>query len=96
MLQRIRAKLLDELRHLFCLIGKLAAHGRRQVVETNSLRFQADFFQKMLYSFNSSFCVYITFQVMAVSRQSTSYHHTIYAGFKRLQHQQGIQLAGAG
>lgn len=42
MLQWIRAKLLDELYHLFCHIGKLTAHRGRQIIEAGSLRLQAD------------------------------------------------------
>jgi len=80
--QRAGAQLLD----LFCKIGsqlgKLAAHGRRYVKHLNALDFQADLFQQFPGVFHSSFGVVITFQVMAVSWQSASYHYTIHSIFQ--------------
>ncbi len=45
--------------------------------------------------FNSPAGVEITFQVMAVARQSTCHHNAVSAAFEGAQHLEGIQPAGA-
>lgn len=43
-----------------------------------------------------AFRPYITFQVMAVSHQSTGYHDSVGSLFESLENVQGIQLASTG
>jgi hypothetical protein len=47
--------------------------------------FNTNFIHEFLCVFNSSSCIQITFQVMAVAFQSTSYHYAVGTIFKATQ-----------
>jgi hypothetical protein len=80
--QRVRPKALNFCGEFCGCKGELTSHRGRYVDHLESLGLKTDLFQDAASIFYSSPCVYITFQVMAISNQSASDHNAISAIFK--------------
>jgi hypothetical protein len=80
---------------LGCFQGKLTAHGCRDIDHLYPITFQSNFFNFLFNEFYSSSGLEITFQVMAVARQSARYQNAVCTIFQRLQYIDGINFAGA-
>lgn len=93
--QRIRTKRPDFFSHQIGFLGKLTTHRSRNINHFYTVAFQSNFLKSQFDGVYSSFCLEITFQVMAVARQSTCHHHTISAILKCLQDVDRVHLASA-
>jgi hypothetical protein len=82
--------------HLRRSLGKLGCLGRRDMVHLHPVGFQANIFEQCFQVHNPSFCIHITFQVMAVTGQSACDHNPVGTFFKGMQHHNHIQATGAG
>jgi len=93
--KRAGAEFLDFLRNPRSVIGKLRPHRRGQVDHLQALGFEADFLDQAACVSNPSFCVGITFQVMAVAGQSTGDEHAVGPIFKSVQDVQYVHAPAA-
>jgi len=73
------AQLFDFSCHFFRIRCEFSSHRRGNVYHLQALTLQTDFFNELLRIFHSAAGVGITFQVMAVTGQSTGYEYTICA-----------------
>ena len=78
-MQRAGAQCHDFLGHLFRLLCELPSHGGRQVDHFQTLRLQTDLLEDPAREFSPAFGVFITFQVMAISGQSTRHQYAVGA-----------------
>lgn len=77
------------------ILCELASHGCRDIYHPHPVTVYPDLCQQFVDVIHSSSCLEITFQVMAVARQSTCYQHTIRPGFQGIQDVDGIHFACA-
>jgi hypothetical protein len=82
--------------HLGGDFGKPYTHSRGEIVHLHTLTAEADLIQQSSDVLNSAFSRYITFQVMAISFQSTGDHHAVNPSLEGVEHLPHVKLAGAG
>jgi hypothetical protein len=76
--------------------GKARAHGRREIIHLYALAIKPDLVQQTGNILDAALGDDITFQVMAVSFQSTGYQHAVGPPLKSAQGLPYVQLARAG
>jgi hypothetical protein len=94
--QWTRAQILDLRHHTLRSFGELGAHRRGNIEHLHTLGFQPDRVQYLLKFLHAASGVYITFQVMTVTGQSTGDHNAVSATLKSMQYLKRIHTSGAG
>ncbi len=92
----VRPEFGDLGRKLGAVLCELWPFSRGQVEHLHALAAQPDLIQQTCGLLDSSLCVDITFQVMAVAVQSAGHHHAVGAVLERIEYQERVNLARAG